>query len=173
MFASHPGPPRSKLVPGVLCCFLCEAMSVSPADTHLSLLTCHLIWLISWEWTKESPLPCLSCCQSWGWLSALWGSLALIWDSAEVSHLLDPGFFPCAPSSEERSFGSRTKHISVRGETEQHSHWELHHAMLTPKELSLLKFWSSFHYLSVITFYFENFEGWGEEFVFWYLGTSK
>lgn len=125
---------------------------------------------------KSPPLPCLSC---WQWVSPGGRSVPFgaqwLWFGTQqrfrTSWILF--FFPCAPSSEERSFGSRRKHISVRGETKQQWHWELHHAMLMPKDLSLPKFWSSFHYPSVITFYFENFEGWGEEFIFWYSGTSK
>lgn len=121
VFAPHPGPPRCVLVPEVLCCFLCEALSMSPAGTHLSFFTCHLIWLTSGETTIESS-PCLvrpsGSDSALGWARRPQGTLALTWGSAEVLHLLDSVFFwcLCAPSSEERSLGSRTMHISMRGD---------------------------------------------------------
>lgn len=57
-------PQGAVLVPGVQCCFLCEAVSLSPASMHLSLLTCHLIWLTPREGdNRVLPLPCLPCWQ--------------------------------------------------------------------------------------------------------------
>lgn len=155
------------LVPGVLCCFLCEAISMNPTGTHLSLLTCHHIWFIPWEGTVESS-PCLVCPD--GNNSAL-GVAQCPSGLTGSDSGLSRGFAPLG------SCFFLVPHVLPPqrrvGKAEQRWHWELHHAMLMPGGLSLPMFWSSSHHFSVITFYFENFEGWGEEFIFWYSGTSK